>query len=84
MSEKTTIAELKDIMVKVQVPVEDYTVIQPGLIIGGMSVSLTECGDVVQIVFITNQFCIENGMISMVRFSLLLYIEFQCVHSPAS
>lgn len=40
MSETTTIAELKNIMVKVQVPVDDYTVIQPGLIIGGMSVLL--------------------------------------------
>lgn len=38
MGEKTTIAELKNIMVKVQVPAEDYTVIEPGLIIGGMSV----------------------------------------------
>lgn len=38
MSEKTTIAELKVIMVKSQVPSVDYTVIQPGLIIGGMSV----------------------------------------------
>lgn len=38
MSEKTTIAELKTIMVKVQVPSVDYTEIQPGLIIGGMSV----------------------------------------------
>lgn len=34
----TTIAELKNIMVKVQVPVEDYTILQPGLIIGGMLV----------------------------------------------
>ncbi|XP_037048044.1 dual specificity protein phosphatase 3-like [Bradysia coprophila] len=37
MGEKTTIAELKNIMVKVQVPMEDYTVIQPGLIIGGIT-----------------------------------------------
>lgn len=38
MGETTTIAELKNIMVKVQVPSVDYTVIEPGLIIGGMSV----------------------------------------------
>lgn len=40
MSAKTTIAELKNIMVKSQVPSVDYTVLQPGLIIGGMSVIL--------------------------------------------